>query len=446
VTRRALVIDDESGIRFVLRGVLEDRGFVVDEATTGEEGLEALGRTAYDLAFLDIIMPGIGGMEVLDRVRAAGGETSIIVMTAQDTMRNAVEAMKRGAFDYVTKPFDLAEIEVLVQRAGEIREMRRIIERVKGREREHVTNESMLVGRAPVMQQLFKTIGRVAASDATVMLEGESGTGKELIAQAIHKAGPRAAGPFVPVNSAAIPAELLESELFGHVRGSFTGATENRSGRFEEADGGTLFLDEIAEMPPEIQVKLLRVLESRTLNRVGGDETIQFDVRMIAATNRNPEQAVRDGRLREDLFYRLMVVGIELPPLRDRGDDIRLLAEHFVESLGARYDAAKRVTAAELREQGDYRWPGNVRELRNLVERALALGSDEIVLKAVPGAIASSVAPRETLIVGSTIADVEYRLIVATLSAFQGNKPKAARTLGISLKTLYNRLNAYRVA
>ena len=303
-----------------------------------------------------------------------------------------------------------------------------------------------LLGNCPAMLAVRELVERAAPTDATVFVTGETGTGKELVAEALHALSRRAYQPLVCINCGALAPNLIESELFGHEKGSFTGADRRRLGAFERADGGTLFLDEIAEMPPEIQVKMLRVLESRTLNRVGGDETIQFDVRMIAATNRNPEQAVRDGRLREDLFYRLMVVGIELPPLRDRGDDIRLLAEHFVESLGARYDAAKRVTAAELREQGDYRWPGNVRELRNLVERALALGSDEIVLKAVPGAIASSVAPRETLIVGSTIADVEYRLIVATLSAFQGNKPKAARTLGISLKTLYNRLNAYRVA
>ncbi len=470
MTRRALVIDDESGIRFVLRGVLEDRGFVVDEATTGEEGLEALGRTAYDLAFLDIIMPGIGGMEVLDRVRAAGGETSIIVMTAQDTMRNAVEAMKRGAFDYVTKPFDLAEIEVLVQRAGEIREMRRIIERVKGREREHVTNESMLVGRAPVMQQLFKTIGRVAASDATVMLEGESGTGKELIAQAIHKAGPRAAGPFVPVNSAAIPAELLESELFGHVRGSFTGATENRSGRFEEADGGTLFLDEIGEMSLALQSKILRVLEDRRVQRVGGGPVREVDVRVVAATHRDLEREVELGRFRRDLFYRLAVIRVRLAPLRERLEDLPLLVDHFLVRHARDVGGASRAVSPDVIEaMRRHPWPGNVRELENAVRRAMLLGSGAVLrLVDFPDLQRASTAPAQGVPASTlealvrqrlsgelddgaarwgtlhrdVVEQIERPLIGLVLERTGGNQLKAAEWLGINRNTLRKKLRS----
>ena len=473
MTRHALVVDDEPGIRFALRGLLEERGFAVDEAASGEDALKALETFDYDVAFVDIVMPGLTGMDVLDRVRASGIETSMIVMTAQDTMRNAVEAMKRGAFDYVTKPFDLAEIEVLADRASEMRDMRRTVERLKVRERETHPSDVALIGRSPVMQQLFKTIGRIAASDATVMLEGESGTGKELIAQAIHKNGSRASGPFVPVNSAAIPAELLESELFGHTRGAFTGATETRAGRFEEADGGTLFLDEIGEMSLPLQSKILRVLEDRRVQRVGGGPVREVDVRVVTATHRDLEAEVEAGRFRRDLFYRLAVVRVRVPPLRERLDDLPLLVEHFLARHARDVGGASRAVSREVVEaMRRHAWPGNVRELENSVRRALLLGAGPMLTLAdFPELTRGAPAPAapvegaslEALVRGALVAEldagtarwgtlhrdvidqVERPLIELILERTGGNQLKAAEWLGINRNTLRKKIRLLRV-
>ncbi len=474
MSRHALVVDDEPGIRFALRGLLEDRGFQVDEQSSGERALEALAALDYDVAFVDILMPGISGIDVLDRVRAAGSETPMIVMTAQDTMRNAVEAMKRGAFDYVTKPFDLAEIEVIAERALEMRGMRRTVERLKGRDRGTPSAEVTLVGRSPVMQQLFKTIGRIAASDATVMLEGESGTGKELIAHAIHKNGSRATGPFVPVNSAAIPGELLESELFGHSRGAFTGATEARAGRFEEADGGTLFLDEIGEMSLVLQSKILRVLEDRRIQRVGGGPIREVNVRVVAATHRDLEAEVEAGRFRRDLFYRLAVVRVRVPPLRERLDDLPLLVEHFLTRHAAEVGGGARAVDRDVLEaMRRHSWPGNVRELENAVRRALLLSAGPVLRvsdfpQLVRGAPLTS-APTEgaelevlarraiaaELDAGVTrfgslhreILDrVERPLVELILERTGGNQLKAADWLGINRNTLRKKIRLLKVA
>ncbi|MFN7955827.1 MAG: sigma-54 dependent transcriptional regulator [bacterium] len=473
MTRHALVVDDEPGIRFALRGLLEERGFHVDEAASGERALEALAQLDYDVAFVDIVMSGMSGMDVLDRVRAAGSETPMIVMTAQDTMRNAVEAMKRGAFDYVTKPFDLAEIEVIAERALEMRGMRRTVERLKGRERDAPSPEITLVGRSPVMQQLFKTIGRIAASDATVMLEGESGTGKELIAHAIHKNGSRASGPFVPVNSAAIPAELLESELFGHSRGAFTGATDARAGRFEEADGGTLFLDEIGEMSLPLQSKILRVLEDRRIQRVGGGPIREVNVRVVAATHRDLEAEVEAGRFRRDLFYRLAVVRVRVPPLRERLDDLPLLVEHFLARHAVDVGGATRAVDREVIEaMRRHSWPGNVRELENAVRRALLLGAAPVLRlvdfpelgRGAPTASAPPDGAKLEQLARAAIAaeldagvsrwgtlhrdvldQIERPLVELILERTGGNQLKAADWLGINRNTLRKKIRLLKV-
>ncbi|HBZ68720.1 MAG TPA: two-component system response regulator [Deltaproteobacteria bacterium] len=378
---RILVADDEASIRFVLREALGAGGHEVFDVDSGEAAIEALSSQGpFDIAFLDIRMPGPSGLELIDRIRALGAETAVVVITAQNTFENAVEAMKRGALDYLVKPFRLAEVSALVERALRTRDLEREVRQLRREVGARIAPGDRLVGRSDALLEVFKTIGRVARSDVSVLITGESGTGKELVARAIHVASPRASGAFVAVNAAAIPRELLESELFGHERGAFTGAIEARAGRFREASGGTLFLDEIGDMPVELQAKLLRVLQSGEVTAVGGRRPEHVDVRIIAATHRDLDAEVKAGRFREDLLYRLRVVPIHLPPLRERPEDIPILAEHFVSRYSEEMGTGPRFLAeATLRHLSAYPWPGNVRELENAIKRALVLASSEVL-------------------------------------------------------------------
>ncbi|HVN27350.1 MAG TPA: sigma-54 dependent transcriptional regulator, partial [Candidatus Binataceae bacterium] len=369
-----LIADDDPAIRLVLRHRLEADGYRVDEAPDSQAALEALRTGRFEVALVDIIMPGMGGLEVLSTAKAEGIGTLIIVITAASTMNNAVEAMKRGAHDYLTKPFpNLDLVAAAVRRAVEVSN-----QAAKAAEldnfKENVAPKlagGEIIGRSPAMQEVYKLVGRLVTNDATVLIYGESGTGKDLVARTIHFKSARSAAPFVAVNCSAIPHGLLESELFGHERGSFTGATERRAGKFETAENGTLFLDEIGDLPLELQPKLLRALQEREFNRVGGTDTLRLRARVIAATNQDLEAAVRAKRFREDLYFRLRVIPIHMPPLRDRREDVPELAEYFIAKAAREMDAKNTTLGpgaiAKLRA---YDWPGNVRELETTVMRA----------------------------------------------------------------------------
>ena len=455
---RVLVADDEPSIRYVLREALEEEGFEVTDVDNGEAALAALGETPHQLAFLDIRMPGPSGLELLERLQSLGSDTAVVIITAQNTFENAVEAMKRGALDYLVKPFSVAEVKALAAKAvrtrkleSEVRELRREVGRRNA-------PGDRLVGRSPELLEIFKTVGKVAGRDVAVLITGESGTGKELVARAIHAASLRASAPFVAVNTAAIPRELLESELFGHERGSFTGAVAARTGRFREAHKGTLFLDEIGEMPVDLQAKLLRVLQSGEVTPVGASESEQVDVRIIAATHRDLDAAVREGRLREDLLYRLRVVPLHIPALRQRRDDIALLAEHFVSRYADELGTGRRfLTPATLAHLEAHDWPGNVRELENSIKRALVLSSGEVLtpedfsflvagagaapegeglLELVQREVAEALQSGSSDVYRKILERVEKPLLEAVLAHTDGNQIRAAAILGINRNTL----------
>ncbi|MGH0037327.1 MAG: sigma-54-dependent transcriptional regulator [Myxococcota bacterium] len=460
---RVLVADDEDSIRFVLRETLEAAGHEVVDVSNGDAAFEKLAASGFDLAFLDIRMPGPSGLELLDRLAEIGCDTAVVIITAQNTFENAVEAMKRGALEYLVKPFSIAEASALADKAlrtraleQEVKELRREVGGASG-------GTERLVGTSAAMLEIFKNVGRVARSNVSVLITGESGTGKELVARAIHGASPRAAEPFVAVNAAAIPRELLESELFGHERGAFTGATESRMGRFREASGGTLFLDEIGDMPLDLQAKLLRVLQSSEVTSVGGRRPEKVDVRIIAATHRDLDQEVREGRFREDLLYRLRVVPIEIPPLRERPDDVRALVSHFVtlyaEELGTGNQQLAETTVKRLEEHD---WPGNVRELENAIKRALVLASGDVLTPEDFAFLARAPEPssqgadldelvrdeaRAALESGDTgelyrglLERVERPLLEAVLEHTEGNQIRAAAMLGINRNTLRKKI------
>ncbi|HXZ86845.1 MAG TPA: sigma-54 dependent transcriptional regulator, partial [Myxococcota bacterium] len=363
---RILVADDELSIRFVLREALAGAGHEVVEAQTGDEARERLAAQSFDLAFLDIRMPGPSGLELLDELRVRGNGPAVVIMTAQNTFDNAIEAMKRGAFDYLTKPFDLRQVEALVEKARQLRRLRGEVAELRRELGTVFRGGEMLVGRSAAMLETFKMIGKVAASDASVLVLGESGTGKELIARAIHYHSRRREGQFVAVNMSALPSELIEAELFGHERGAYTGATEARIGRFREAQGGTLLLDEIGDLPLVLQAKLLRVLQEREVTPLGGKHALPIDVRIIAATHQDLGRLVAERRFREDLYFRLNVVPIRIAPLRERREDIPVLVHHFVERFSRELDVPRRwPTEAAMDLLSRQPWPGNVRELEN---------------------------------------------------------------------------------
>jgi two-component system nitrogen regulation response regulator GlnG len=466
---RVLIADDEDSLRWVLEKSLRQAGYEVTAVKDGSSALRAFQDEPFDLVFLDVRMPGTDGLTALGRLRELRPEAPVVVMTAHGTMDTAIQAMQRGAYDYLAKPFDLDEVVLLAERALAAGRLTQEVARLRSGLQE-VWEFGALVGRHPRMQEVYKAIGRIAASDVTVLLRGESGTGKEVVARAIHHYSRRAGRPFVAVSSAAIPATLLESELFGHERGAFTDAKERKLGKLELAHGGTLFLDEIGDMPVELQTKLLRALQERTIERVGGQDSIRIDVRVLAATNRDLEALMKDGRFREDLFYRLNVVTLNLPPLRERRRDIPLLVEHFL----AKY-------ATELGERGvapealdrlvGHDWPGNVRELENVIQRAMVMATSGVILpEHLPiGAVsaAASVAVDASLeeiierkliecvrglrehasanLYGLMIGLVEKPLLRAVLRETRGNQVRAAQILGINRNTLRKKLTEHGI-
>jgi two-component system nitrogen regulation response regulator GlnG len=457
------VADDEPSIRFVLREALESAGLDVVDVDSGDAALEALTAERFDIAFFDVRMPGLSGLELLDHARNISRDTAVVIITAQNTLENAVEAMKRGALDYLVKPFRLAEITALTEKARRTRALEREVRELRREVARRASPGERLVGKSPVLLEIFKTIGKVARSDVPVLITGESGTGKELVARALHAASGRAEGPFVALNAAAIPRELLESELFGHERGAFTGAVEARTGRFREADRGTLFLDEIGDMPIDLQAKLLRVLQSSEVTPVGGRRAERVDVRILAATHRNLDTEVRQNRFREDLLYRLRVVPIELPPLRERPEDIPILAEHFVGRYAEELGTGPCWLADEtLRHLSAYAWPGNVRELENAVKRALVLATGDVLapddfsfLSAPAGEpphattlealVADEVeaglaGPEPVDLYQRVLEKVERPLLESVLEHTGGNQIRAAAVLGINRNTLRKKI------
>jgi DNA-binding NtrC family response regulator len=445
---RILVVDDEPAQRELVAGFLRKHGFEVALVGNGDEALARFRREPFDLVLTDQRMPGRSGLELLAALRGVTPEVAVIVMTAYGTIETAVAAIKAGAADYLTKPLNLDDV---LHRIGAVRERRRLLAenrelRLALSERHRVEG---IIGESGRMQEVLSLVHRVAGSDATVLLQGESGTGKELIAQAIHYASPRAAGPLVKVNCAALPESLLESELFGHERGAFTGAVAARQGRFELAHRGSLFLDEIGDLPLHLQVKLLRVLQEREFERVGASRPTSVDVRLIAATHRDLAGLVRAGRFRDDLYYRINVVTIVLPPLRERREDIPLLIDHFVR----RFAAANRKPVAGLTREARelllrYDYPGNVRELENLVERAVVLTRDEVI-GAADLPLTLQEAPQEsaeTTGLNAAVEALERRMIREALARADGVQTRAAEALGISERVLRYKLRKYGLA
>jgi two-component system nitrogen regulation response regulator GlnG len=377
---KILITEDDESLRFVLKKALEDEGYWVQTAANGEGARRSLTDTSFEVALMDIKLPDIDGLTLLKEIKEAGIETAIIVMTAQNTMRNAIGAMKNGAFDYITKPFDLDEVLVLVKRAIDSRKLTRDFRELKEEVKKRFEPGVNIIGTSANMQKVYKTIGQVVDNQATILIQGESGTGKELVAKTIHYNSPRWNQPFVAINCAAIPRDLLESELFGHEKGAFTGALERRIGKFELAEGGTLFLDEVGDIPLELQTKLLRVLQDREYSRVGGRDVLTANVRILAATNQDLEKVVKEKRFREDLYFRLKVIPIYLPPLRERSGDIALLISYFVDKINREMGiqiSGVSPDAQKLLEE--HAWPGNVRELENTLIRAAVLSSGPIL-------------------------------------------------------------------
>ncbi len=447
---RILVVDDEANARSALAELLREEGYTVEVAADGFKALPKLEEFEPDLVLTDLQMPGLDGIALMRKAHQLDPQLAVIVMTAFGEIRTAVSAMRQGALDYLAKPLDLEELTISVERAIE----RRRLVHETGELRQRLTQRDRIdsiVGSSPPMLKVFETVRQVAPSRASVLVTGESGTGKELIAAAVHGHSSRASGPFVKLHCSALAESLLESELFGHEKGSFTGAAARRDGRFQQADGGTLFLDEIGEISPAIQVKLLRFLQEREFERVGGNQTIKVDVRVVAATNRDLNAEVKAGRFREDLFYRLNVVSIEMPPLRARPSDVPLLATRFLERYASENaKAIKGFSPEALQALSGYGWPGNVRELENAVERAVVIcRADEIHPVDLPAHVVASTVRRTgddlPPIPGATLAEIERYAILQTLEHTGGSTARAADMLGISARTIQYRLHEYSV-
>ncbi len=448
MTFRILIADDEKNIRSGLSRALEMDGYEVFSAEDGQAALKVLLREDIDLIISDLRMPRMTGEELLRRVTSAYPAVPVIILTGHGTVDNAVQAMRDGAYDFITKPVNLERLGLLVKRALGRRELARKQQELQAEVRrlESRNGGGELLGRSAAMQQVFDKIAQVAPTRASVLITGESGTGKELVTNALHAASPRKDAPLVKVHCAALSESLLESELFGHEKGAFTGAAGRRKGRFELADGGTVFLDEIGEIHPSVQIKILRVLQERSFERVGGEQTIQVDVRIIAATNRDLKAEVEAGRFREDLYYRLNVVNIHLPPLRERADDIPLLASRFLEEVarenGKDVQGFEPKAAMALRS---YSWPGNIRELRNVVESAVVMtrnryiSPDDLPVQVRDGEDEGAV----RIPLGIPMAEAEKMILQANLNALKGNKSRTAELLGIGRKTLHRKIHDY---
>ena len=448
---RVLIVEDDAAARVGLEQLVRRGGFVAESAVDGEQALAMVTTFRPAIVISDLVMSRMDGLELLRALQTQGGDITTLLLTAQGTVETAVDAMKEGAYDYLTKPIDVQRLKILLDKIVERLETLREVKALRRQLREHGAFGSM-IGNSPEMRKIYQVIEQAAPTGASVLVTGESGTGKELVAQTIHRLSPRASAPFVAINCAAIPESLLESEIFGHEKGAFTGAVDRRQGCFELADRGTLFLDEIGEMTPTTQVKLLRVLQERSFRRLGGRTEQTVDVRVIAATNIDPIEAVRQGKLREELYYRLNVFAIRLPPLRSRKEDLPLLAQAFITEFNARNER----TVAGLDQQAkrileQYAWPGNVRELWNVIERATILATGPLIqLEHLPATVVAeppmAQAPQQmALAPGTTVEEAERRLIVMTLEHTRQNKTLAAEILGVSLKTLHNKLNKLRL-
>jgi len=470
--KRILVADDEESIRWVLSKSLTKQGFEVDLASNGKDALLMSRKQSYDLAVLDIKMPGLSGLELLSKFREECPLALVVIMTAESSMNNAVEAMKRGAYDYLTKPFDLEALDAIIFKAQKAADISAEVSLLKQEIKNHYQLERTIIGQSPPMQKIYKVLGKVAPSDVTVLIYGESGTGKELIARAIHFNSSRLGKPFIALNCAAIPRELLESELFGHEKGAFTGATERKLGKFEQAKEGTLFLDEIGDMPLELQAKLLRVLQEKEITRTGGNTTIQVNTRIVAATNQDLRDKVQRKEFREDLYYRLNVVPLELPPLRDRREDIPNLIDYFLVKAGEEYNTSATGLDKEATDLlCNYAWPGNVRELENIIQRAALLSPDGLLNTTdFPSLVTghddrgNNGASLEGLInqkLQSSLAQIDLQdmnnlyemvlhqmerpLINIVLEKTRGNQVKAADVLGINRNTLRKKIQTLNI-
>lgn len=466
---RILVADDEESMRWVLSKALRKKGYSVDLAADGNQALRQVREQSYDLAIVDIKMPGMTGLEFLDKAREIRPDLLVVVMTAEASMKNAVEAMKRGAYDYITKPFDLEVIDAIIEKVSRARDVSNQVTLLKQELKDRYQVEKNIIGNSAAMREVYKTIGKVAASDVTVLIQGESGTGKELIARAIHFNSTRLGKPFVAINCAAIPKDLLESELFGSERGAFTGATERKTGKFEQANHGTIFLDEIGDMPQDLQAKILRVLQEQEITRIGGSQNLSVDVRVVAATNQELQERVRNREFREDLYYRLNVVPINLAPLRERREDVPALVEYFLDRTCAELEILTKQCAPEAMDLlCNYSWPGNVRELENTIKRAVILSGDPLLtvsdfsgltnrpetIHAVPqeqslealveAKLRSSMNGIEKLDKGDiydrVLEQVERPLIRYVLEKTRGNQVRAADIMGINRNTLRKKI------
>ena len=441
---RILVVDDEEIVRESLGGWLEKDGYAVERRPDGPSALEAIKAGRWSILIVDLKMPGMDGLQVLEEAKRLQPDLAVVIMTAYATVDTAVAAMKAGAYDYLVKPFDPEELSLMMQKIVAqqtlVRENTVLRQALK---QEYRFRD--LLSKSPAMQAVFELARTAARSNSTILVLGESGSGKEVLARAIHAESPRAEGPFVAVSCAALTESLLESELFGHERGSFTGAVARRKGKFEAADGGTLFLDEVGDVGPKLQLDLLRVLEERRFHRVGGNDQIEVDVRIVAATNRDLKKAVQEGRFRDDLFYRLNVIPIVIPPLRQRREDVPLLVESFVERLAA--EMKKRldgVSAEAMNALLAHDWPGNVRELRNVLERGAVVASGAVIQLADLGLPSKAEAPPRPGTLAS-LEEVEKRHVAAVLGHTAGNVSQAARILGIDRVTLYNKMRKYAI-
>jgi DNA-binding NtrC family response regulator len=444
---RVLIVDDENAMRVALKALLSREGYQVETADSGEAAIRCIDEGSFHVVITDLSMNGVSGMDVLAHARRVDPDLAVIMITAYGSEKIAVQAMKLGAVDYLPKPFDNDEVRVVVRRVIETvllkRDHRRLLEQVQGD-----FGFEQIVGRSPAMRRVFETIAKVADADVTVLIRGESGTGKELVANALHYRSPRRGKPMIKMNCAALSRELVESELFGHERGAFTGAIARREGKFEAADGGTLFLDEVGDMPLETQAKLLRALQEREFERVGGNQTLKVDVRVLAATNHDLEAAVRAGRFREDLYYRLRVVELVLPPLAERREDIPLLIDRFLQEAAARFNRApKPLTSAALRACVEYDWKGNVRELRSAVEQALLLTPAaeidvaDLINAAAPSAAAPPPAPRSFRDAKAAVVEsFERDFLLSALRRHGGNISKAAEEIGMYRQNLQQKL------
>jgi two-component system response regulator HydG len=445
---KILVVDDEASHRKMIDAVLSDEGYEIKQADDGQAAIDAVQAGFYDLIVMDVRMSKVGGIEALKKIKDISPGIPIVIMTAYASVNTAVDALKSGAYDYLTKPLDIDELKILVEKALRFHQLEK--ENVYLKERLNDRFDfSNIIGRGPAMRTLFETMALVSPSEATVLIFGESGTGKELIANAIHQNSPRKERPFIKVNCAALPETLLESELFGHEKGAFTGAVARKQGRFQLAHKSSVFLDEIAEMAPTTQAKILRVLQEREFEPLGSTQTIKVDTRVIAATNKNLEEQIKAGRFREDLYYRLNVVSLEVPPVRERREDISLLADFFLKRYAEKNQRIfKGFTPRAMDLMMRYDWPGNVREIENVVERAVIMARGEMVTPAEFPDILQQLDPEfkatyVDLSPGRTLKEVEKDMIIRTLEETGGNRTHAAKILGISRRTLQLKLKEY---